>query len=65
MVTEPRRVGRVGRVAYLRTLTAHEAYAQYFQHYEPGTTPATENMQRAARSSNTAVRPASELRNDE
>jgi len=38
------------RVAYLPTLTAQEAYAQYFQHYRAGQTPATEEMQHAARS---------------
>lgn len=35
-------------VSLLPTLTAEEAYAQYFDHYEPGKTPATADMQRAA-----------------
>ena len=35
-------------VAYLPTLTAEEAIAQYFDHYEPGKSPPTADMQRAA-----------------
>ena len=35
-------------VAYLPTLTAEEAVSQYFEHYEPGKSPPTADMQRAA-----------------
>ena len=35
-------------VAFLPTLTAEEAVAQYFDHYEPGRSPPTADMQRAA-----------------
>jgi imidazolonepropionase-like amidohydrolase len=35
-------------VAFLPTLTAEEAVAQYFDHYEPGKSPPTPDMQRAA-----------------
>jgi imidazolonepropionase-like amidohydrolase len=35
-------------VAFLPTLTAEEAVAEYFDHYEPGKTPPTSDMQRAA-----------------
>jgi imidazolonepropionase-like amidohydrolase len=35
-------------VAFLPTLTAEEAVAQYFDHYEPGKSPPTADMQRAA-----------------
>jgi imidazolonepropionase-like amidohydrolase len=35
-------------VAYLPTLTAEEAISQYFDHYEPGKSPPTADMQRAA-----------------
>jgi|HubBroStandDraft_5_1064220.scaffolds.fasta_scaffold11455_3 imidazolonepropionase-like amidohydrolase len=35
-------------VAYMPTLTAEEAVSQYFEHYEPGKSPPTADMQRAA-----------------
>jgi imidazolonepropionase-like amidohydrolase len=35
-------------VAFFPTLTAQEAVAQYFDHYEPGKSPPTADMQRAA-----------------
>lgn len=43
-------------VAYLPTLTAEEAIAQYFDHYEPGKSPPTADMQRAAAAFRLAIK---------
>jgi imidazolonepropionase-like amidohydrolase len=44
------------KVAYLPTLTAEESIAQYFEHYEPGKTPPTEDMARAAHAFSLALK---------
>ena len=44
------------KVAFLPTLTAEEATSEYFQHYQPGKTPPTEDMKRAAQAFGLALK---------